>query len=78
MTEEKTSTGQIENAIDEPEIDESTNAEYVWVCKSSGAKKYHTDRNCSGLRRCKKEIGQERRGDAEAVGLQLCSLGRCQ
>ena len=44
----------------------------VFVCKSAGAKKYHSDGNCHGLKRCKHEIVEMSVKDAENRGLALC------
>ncbi|HEX9980939.1 MAG TPA: hypothetical protein VGB50_10300 [Flavobacterium sp.] len=44
----------------------------VYICKSAGAKKYHYDENCHGLRRCKHTIEKTTRKAAEGLGLGLC------
>jgi len=44
----------------------------VYVCKSSGAKKYHLNQNCHGLKRCKHEVVEMKVKDAEGRGLGLC------
>jgi predicted lipoprotein with Yx(FWY)xxD motif len=44
----------------------------VYVCKSTGAKKYHYSPDCRGLSNCKHEIVKMDRDDAEARGLGLC------
>lgn len=44
----------------------------VFVCKSSGAKKYHLDQNCHGLKRCKHEVVEMKVKDAENIGLGMC------
>jgi len=53
-------------------------ASKVWICKSSGAKKYHFSRDCGGLNRCTHTIVETTVRDAEAVGLTPCALKRCQ
>jgi len=50
----------------------------VWVCKSAGAKKYHFNKDCGGLGRCKHTIEMMTVDDAEAVGLERCGLKRCK
>lgn len=49
----------------------------VWVCKSAGSRKYHANRNCGGLGRCKHKIEVMTLADAEAVGLTRCSYKKC-
>lgn len=49
----------------------------VWVCKSAGSRKYHANRNCGGLGRCKHKIEKMPLADAEAVGLTRCSYKKC-
>lgn len=44
----------------------------VWVCQSSGATRYHLDRNCHGLRRCGETIEKTTATAAEKIGLTLC------
>jgi hypothetical protein len=47
-------------------------SEMVWICKSGGAKRYHINRNCPGLKRCSHTIEKMTVKEAEAVGLTLC------
>ncbi|MBD3581737.1 hypothetical protein [Flavobacterium selenitireducens] len=63
----------------EPEKSEASTATgKVWVCKSSGAKKYHFNRDCGGLKRCTHTIEESTVKQAEAVGLGQCSYKKCR
>lgn len=44
----------------------------VYVCQSSGAKKYHYSSSCRGLSNCKHEIVTMAKKEAENIGLGLC------
>jgi len=44
----------------------------VYVCKSAGAKRYHFNSNCRGLKRCKHKVEQSSVSDAENIGLTMC------
>jgi Na+-transporting NADH:ubiquinone oxidoreductase subunit NqrF len=44
----------------------------VYVCHSSGAKKYHLRQTCGGLNRCKQEIVTMTNIEAQKIGLELC------
>jgi hypothetical protein len=44
----------------------------VYICGSSGAKKYHYTENCRGLSACKHEIVKTTKSNAESLGLSLC------
>jgi hypothetical protein len=44
----------------------------VYVCKSTGAKKYHFKENCGGLKRCTHTIVTMTVKEAEGMGLGLC------
>lgn len=46
----------------------------VYVCHSAGAKKYHYDENCHGLKRCTHEIVSMPQEQAEGKGLGLCGF----
>ncbi|RZJ69870.1 hypothetical protein [Flavobacterium sp.] len=61
---------------DAPEPDTSDSK--VWVCKSSGATKYHYNKDCGGLKRCTHTIEESTVKDAEAVGLGRCAYKKCQ
>ncbi|WP_246282437.1 hypothetical protein [Flavobacterium agri] len=50
----------------------------VYVCKSAGAKKYHFNRNCGGLKRCSHEIKTSSVKEAEAIGLTQCAYKKCR
>jgi len=46
---------------------------YVYICNSSGAKKYHYLQSCRGLNACKHEIKKVSLSDAKSVyRLTLC------
>lgn len=51
---------------------EDSSGETVYICKSPGAKKFHFNRNCRGLNRCKHTIEQTTRKAAEGLGLGVC------
>ncbi|MFC4635497.1 hypothetical protein ACFO3O_16425 [Dokdonia ponticola] len=44
----------------------------VYLCNSSGAKKYHYKKNCRGLSNCKKEIKKVSLETAQERGRTLC------
>ena len=44
----------------------------VYVCHSTGSKKYHLKQNCGGLKRCKHEVITMSSEQAEKIGLGLC------
>lgn len=44
----------------------------VYICNSSGAKKYHYKKNCRGLSNCKKEIKEVSLERASELGRTLC------
>lgn len=44
----------------------------VYICGSSGAKKYHLIASCRGLGACKDEIVKVSLTKAENLGLSLC------
>jgi len=50
---------------------EST-SENVYICNSSGAKKYHYKKKCRGLSNCKKEIKEVSLERASELGRTLC------
>ena len=60
------------------EGDDSEAASKVWVCNSSGAKKYHYNRDCAGLKRCTHTIEESTVKQAEAVGLGQCGYKKCR
>jgi hypothetical protein len=47
-------------------------ADAVYICKSTGAKKYHYDQYCTGLKRCTHTVEKTTKKAAEALGLGLC------
>lgn len=55
-----------------PNAADDTAGDEVFVCKSTGAKKYHIDKDCRGLNRCKHKIEKTTKKAAEAMGLGLC------
>ena len=44
----------------------------VYICNSTGAKKYHYKKNCRGLSNCKKEIKEISLEAAKDRGRTLC------
>lgn len=44
----------------------------VYVCKSTGAKKYHFNESCRGLKQCTHEVVTMTVKEAEGKGLGLC------
>jgi len=49
-------------------------SEIVYVCESSGAKKYHYNENCHALKRCRNTVAPMKRKEAENIGLGLCGF----
>lgn len=49
-----------------------TPARKVWICQSPGAKRYHYDKDCRGLRRCTHTVNETTKDYAERVGLTVC------
>ncbi len=45
---------------------------YVYLCNSSGGKKYHYSRSCRGLSRCKASIIKVTLQEAQKRGKTLC------
>ena len=45
----------------------------VYVCGSTGAKKYHFTKKCRGLNGCKDEIHKKTLSEAKSLGLKLCA-----
>jgi hypothetical protein len=46
----------------------------VYICKSAGARRYHLNESCRGLRQCQHKIEKMTIKKAEAIGLTLCKL----
>lgn len=44
----------------------------VYICDSTGAKKYHYSSTCRGLNACKHQIVKITKGQAESRGRTLC------
>ena len=44
----------------------------VYICGSTGAKKYHYNENCRGLSACKHEVVKTSISQAQGYGLTLC------
>jgi hypothetical protein len=44
----------------------------VYICNSTGAKKYHYKKNCRGLSNCKKEVKEISLEAAKDRGRTLC------
>ena len=64
--------------INPTETTRKTEAPDVWVCQSAGAKRYHSNPECGGLKRCKHDIIKQSIKEAEAVGLTQCSYKKCR
>ena len=47
----------------------------VFLCNSSGGKKYHFSENCRGLASCKHEIIKVNLQKAKSMGKDLCGWG---
>lgn len=47
-------------------------AEYVYICVSKDASKYHFDKYCRGLQRCTHEIERTTKSDAVYRGYSIC------
>lgn len=47
-------------------------ADYVYICNSKGAKKYHLKEFCRGLSACKHEVVKVTLKEAKEKGLELC------
>lgn len=59
-------------------ISDKVSEQEVWICKSAGAKKYHANRDCGGLKKCKHDVEKKTVKQAEAVGLGRCAFKRCK
>lgn len=59
------------------EVSKPTRSGKIWICKSSGAKRYHYNQDCGGLGKCKHEVVRQTVAEAEAVGLTACSYKKC-
>lgn len=44
----------------------------VFICGSTGAKKYHFNENCRGLKSCRSETVKTSLKQAQGYGLTLC------
>lgn len=44
----------------------------VFICGSEGAKKYHFNKNCRGLKSCEHTIYEVSLNKAQQLGLSLC------
>lgn len=44
----------------------------VFICGSTGAKKYHYNENCRGLRSCSHNVVKTSLKQAKGLGLTLC------
>ncbi len=49
-----------------------TMTDTVYICVSKGAKKYHYDQSCRGLKRCTHTVETTTKKKAEAIGLTVC------
>ena len=52
------------------EVEEQT----VYVCTGAKSKRYHTYKNCKGLRRCSRRIIQITKSEAEEKGKTPCRI----
>lgn len=44
----------------------------VYICGSTGAKRYHYNENCRGLTSCRNEVSKVSVKRAQGLGLTLC------
>ena len=44
----------------------------IFICKTVKSKRYHLDKNCKGLKKCKSKITKTTIKKAEKVGMILC------
>jgi len=65
-------TDTIPEGMDTLDIRAGQSSSTVYVCESTGAKRYHYSLNCRGLRRCSHNIVKMARKKAECRGLTLC------
>ncbi len=49
-----------------------TTSTYVYICDSSGGKKYHFNKSCRGLSRCSHPIRKISLEKAQSIGKTLC------
>lgn len=49
-----------------------TATDSVYICVSKGAKRYHYDESCRGLKRCTHTVEKTTKKKAEAIGLTVC------
>lgn len=61
-----------------PETENGIAAAEVWICKSSGATRYHYNEGCGGLKRCTHTVEKTSVKQAEAVGLTACGYKSCK
>lgn len=61
-----------------PETETGIAAAEVWICKSSGATRYHYNEGCGGLKRCTHIVEKTSVKEAEAVGLTACGYKSCR
>lgn len=52
--------------------DANTANDSVYICVSKGAKRYHYDESCRGLKRCTHTVEKTTKKKAEAIGLTVC------
>ena len=48
----------------------------VYICKSSGAKRYHFSATCRGIKRCTHEVAKVSVETAKGYGLSVCGYER--
>lgn len=54
------------------DIDTVQMQDSVWICTSSGAKRFHASDTCGGIRSCGEDIRKYTREEAEYVGRTYC------
>lgn len=64
-------------SVDDAAPIQSEKSTMVWICNSTNTKRYHANKSCGGLKRCKHEIVRKSIAEAEAVGLTLCNMSKC-
>lgn len=68
----KNPTDTISGSTGDQVIQDESSDPTVYVCESTGAKRYHYSLNCRGLKHCTHDIVQKKRKEAERFGLTLC------
>ena len=66
------------SSVEQNPIEDANHTTSVWVCNSASAKRYHANKDCGGLKRCKHEIVVQEIAQAEAIGLTRCAMSKCE